>query len=287
VPIPQSVIEMIEKKSKEEKSLSTQLMFQYRGVEVKDSETDTNVQLQPVKHNYDIVRSLPPMVNQNPEIPIEMLESRRIVKTESFYDPEEDIEEKNEEQDTSLETTAEPLSEEIPMEEIPIHAIHPSENTSEKQSTPNETMPFTTTRSGRIVKPKQMFEASSATLQLYDILNIPMSEAMKTQPETAEESIIKELEQMIEKEVWTPIHPSKTKVKNIIPNKMFLKEKIEGALTFLKSRLVAGGHRQIRTIEDVVSSPTAVTTTIFIIALLAAMLLRVPWTLQGHILMLK
>ena len=186
----------------------------------------------------------------------------------------------NEESEDLLETTVESLSEEIPMEEIPIHAIHPSENTSEKQSTPNETMPFTTTRSGRIVKPKQMFEASSATLQLYDILNISMSEAMKTQPESATESIIKELEQMIEKEVWTPIHPSKTKEKNIIPSKMFLKEKIEGALTFLKSRLVAGGHRQIRTIEDVVSSPTADMTTIFIIALLAAMLRKKVCTLD-------
>ncbi len=112
------------------------------------------------------------MVNQNPEIPVEMLESRRIIKTESFYDPEEDLEDVNEESENLLETTVEHLSEEIPMEEIPIHAIHPSENTSEKQTTPNETMPFTTTRSGRIVKSKQMFDASSATLQLYDILNI-------------------------------------------------------------------------------------------------------------------
>ena len=71
------------------------MLFQYRGAEVKASETDTNVQLQSVKHNYDIVRSLPPMVNQNPEIPIEILEGRRIIKTELFYDPEEDIEDEN------------------------------------------------------------------------------------------------------------------------------------------------------------------------------------------------
>ncbi len=101
-----------------------------------ESEQENTMQLQQIIQNYDIVRSLPPTVNQNHEIPVEMLDSRKIIKTESFYYPEEDLEDVNEESEDLLETTVEHLS-----KEIPIHVIHPSENTSDTQSTVNETIP--------------------------------------------------------------------------------------------------------------------------------------------------
>jgi hypothetical protein len=58
----------------------------------------------------------------------------------------------------------------------------------------------------------------------------------------------------------------------VIPSRMFIKPKVNtiGEITKYKARLVAGGHRQIRTIYDNNSSPTARTTSILICALQAA-----------------
>ena len=58
----------------------------------------------------------------------------------------------------------------------------------------------------------------------------------------------------------------------LIPSKMFLKEKFlpNGNFEKLKSRLVAGGHRQDRSLFPDVSSPTPQVSSVFTVATIAA-----------------
>jgi len=89
------------------------------------------------------------------------------------------------------------------------------------------------------------------------------------------EAVKKELQQMLDKGVWEPVH-SKDIDKNskVIPSKLFLKEKYnpEGQFEKLKARLVAGGYRQNRALytEEEISSPTIATQLVFMIAAIAA-----------------
>lgn len=106
------------------------------------------------------------------------------------------------------------------------------------------------------------------------IFNISVREAVRKHGTTATESIRKELQQMEDKEVWEPLtldtlreRPGKK-----IASKMFLKEKFkaDGSFEKLKSRFVAGGHQQDRTIYDDLSSPAVSMTSLFIILAIAA-----------------
>ena len=78
------------------------------------------------------------------------------------------------------------------------------------------------------------------------------------------EAVRKELQQMLDKEVWEPVHSMDIDKKSkIIPSMLFLKEKYnpEGQFEKLKARLVAGGHRQNLTLytEEEISSLTIAT----------------------------
>ena len=80
---------------------------------------------------------------------------------------------------------------------------------------------------------------------------------------------------MIDRQVWRPVHRVEiTDKKSIIPSKLFLKEKYnaEGTFEKLKARLVAGGHREDRSVfsADEITSPTIATQSIFTIAAIAA-----------------
>lgn len=92
-------------------------------------------------------------------------------------------------------------------------------------------------------------------------------------PVEAQESIALEMSQMLSKQVFHPVDTtswSREDMKNVIPSMMFLKEKFlpSGLFEKLKSRLVAGGHRQNRLIYDSkdISSPTASMFAIFSLA---------------------
>jgi hypothetical protein len=86
-------------------------------------------------------------------------------------------------------------------------------------------------------------------------------------PDAAEKSILKELNQLLDKQVFQPADPS---TKDFIPSSTFLKEKFtpDGIFDVLKSRIVAHGNRQNRsTYSDAeISSMTARTESIFITA---------------------
>jgi hypothetical protein len=91
------------------------------------------------------------------------------------------------------------------------------------------------------------------------------------------EIIKKELEQMLEMDVWTPVYYDsllEKEAKKIIRSSLFIKDKYfaDGKFDKLKARLVAGGNTQDRTIysDNEISSPTVSTTSVFTIALIAA-----------------
>jgi Reverse transcriptase (RNA-dependent DNA polymerase) len=108
------------------------------------------------------------------------------------------------------------------------------------------------------------------------VLNMSISESIEKFGDTAVDSITKEIKQMLDKHVWegimldslTPIQK-----KGIITSSMFGKAKYAADGTFdkFKSRIVAGGHLQDRNVYDNGSSPTVSTTSVFIVAAIAAM----------------
>ena len=93
--------------------------------------------------------------------------------------------------------------------------------------------------------------------------------------EVTYDAVRKELAQMLDRRVWQPVHKIEiTDKKLIIPSKLFLKEKYnaEGTFEKLKARLVAGGHREDRSVfsSNEITSPTIATQSIFTIAAIAA-----------------
>jgi hypothetical protein len=107
-------------------------------------------------------------------------------------------------------------------------------------------------------------------------MHITPKRALQDIGQPAVEAIDKELAQMHDKKVWHPVHVSSlssAERKSIIPSSMFLKEKFlpDGEFDKLKSRIVAGGHRQDRSVHgDDTSSPTVSTTALFALAALGA-----------------
>ena len=102
-----------------------------------------------------------------------------------------------------------------------------------------------------------------------------MNEALRTRGKEAESVILKELGQMLEKKVWTPVDiqrlPREEKAR-IIRSSMFLKEKFlaSGEFEKLKARLVAGGDQQDKTLYDDLSAPTVGTSSVFTLLCIAA-----------------
>ena len=88
-------------------------------------------------------------------------------------------------------------------------------------------------------------------------------------------AISKEIKQMLEKKVWTPVYPNsltEKERKEVIRSHMFLKEKYDASGVFdkLKGRLVAGGNEQDKDNYDDLSSPTARLTSLMAVIAIAA-----------------
>jgi hypothetical protein len=102
-----------------------------------------------------------------------------------------------------------------------------------------------------------------------------VSESISKFGDTAVESIDKEMRQMCDKQVWEGVtldSLTPKQLRGIITSSMFGKAKYAADGTFdkFKSRIVAGGHLQDRDIYDNGSSPTVSTTSVFIVAAIAA-----------------
>ena len=100
--------------------------------------------------------------------------------------------------------------------------------------------------------------------------DITVKEALRSTGAEAELVILKELAQMRDKKVWTPIHLSVlTSTEN---HGMFLKEKYlpNGEFEKLKARLVAGGNQQDKDLYDDLSSTTVSTSVVMTVFSIAA-----------------
>ena len=107
------------------------------------------------------------------------------------------------------------------------------------------------------------------------VFKISVRDALQQRPNEAKQVIEAELRQMLDKGVWTPVHVHQLDDKarrTIIRSSMFLKDKFlaTGDHEKLKARLVAGGDQQDKTLYDDLSSPTAATSSVLIVAALAA-----------------
>jgi hypothetical protein len=106
-------------------------------------------------------------------------------------------------------------------------------------------------------------------------LHITVRSAINKFGKTATRVIADELQQMLDKKVWTPVEQkdlSPDERRKSIRSSMFLKEKYlpNGDFDKLKARLVAGGHMQDKSLYDDISSPTVQLSSVFILAGLAA-----------------
>jgi hypothetical protein len=102
-----------------------------------------------------------------------------------------------------------------------------------------------------------------------------VASAMAKDPEATKQSIFKEVNSMHALNVFTPVNVaslSRTQLSSVIPSSIFCKEKFDSNGNFikLKTRLVAGGHRQNRSLLEDWSSPTVAITSIFATAIIAA-----------------
>ena len=118
------------------------------------------------------------------------------------------------------------------------------------------------------------------------IFNLTIAEGIQLHGAVAENSIKSELKSIVEKGTFLPVKLSKRDLINlkgkIITCRMFLKEKFNANHVFekLKSRLVAGGHRQDRSLYPDTSSPTPQVSNLFTIAAIAASENRAVTTLD-------
>eukprot|EP01030_Chromulinospumella_sphaerica_P034280 gene34280-biopygen3340 len=104
----------------------------------------------------------------------------------------------------------------------------------------------------------------------------PSSSRIKRKfPDQAKTSLDSELSQLLKKGVFEAIHPddlSPEERARRIPSFAFLKKKYDAQGNFdkIKTRLVAGGHRQDKDLYPDISSPTASTTAVMVVCALAA-----------------
>ena len=106
--------------------------------------------------------------------------------------------------------------------------------------------------------------------------NMSVDRAIEKVGDDAIDAVVKEMIMIIdEKQAFESINIdqlTEKERKQIIPSKLFLKEKFlaDGTFEKLKARLVAGGHMQSRDIYDDGSSPTVGTSSVFMCACIAA-----------------
>jgi hypothetical protein len=108
-----------------------------------------------------------------------------------------------------------------------------------------------------------------------NVFHVSVRAALRDRPQEAIPVIRRELQQMVDKAVWSGVHPrdlSAAHRHSILRSSMFLKDKFlaSGAFEKFKARLVAGGDQQDKTLYEHLSSPTAATSSVLTIAAIAA-----------------
>jgi hypothetical protein len=106
-------------------------------------------------------------------------------------------------------------------------------------------------------------------------LHITAKKVIGTYGQKAVHVKLEELKQMLDKEEWEPVAVTKLTYeqrKSIIRSSIFLRKKFTsaGVVDKLKVRLIAGGNMQDKSLYDDVSSPIVATTSVMIVAAIAA-----------------
>ena len=104
---------------------------------------------------------------------------------------------------------------------------------------------------------------------------ISVKKALKKNEHESKKSILKELKQMVDMEVWEIIQKAnltRKQLRKVIRSSMFLTEKFTATGEFdkLKARLVAGGDGQDKTLYNNLSSPTISQETVMMVLAIAA-----------------
>jgi hypothetical protein len=104
---------------------------------------------------------------------------------------------------------------------------------------------------------------------------LTVKKALKRNEHASKASIMKELQQLVDKDVWEVIDKaglSRQQLRKVIRSSMFLTEKFTASGVFdkLKSRLVAGGDRQDKSLYANLSSPTVAHETVMMVIAIAA-----------------
>ena len=124
-------------------------------------------------------------------------------------------------------------------------------------------------------QPGSYTRAYISTEKIYG-LRLHIKEAIKKCGYDAIKSTVKEVHQLLSEQVFDGVDTATLTAdewKTVIPSMCFLKEKYSplGEFIKLKARLVAGGHRQDKTVyNDNKASPTVATQSVFMIAAIAA-----------------
>lgn len=278
LPIPSEVIEFINKEAADQKrKISAEPQFRLRDRTVEDIRTwHADLEIEPQ----------PPLVDQPPR---EDVDDIAVESDDDEPGSDSDQSESSDEEKLPLDH-AEATNEPITLENAASNELE----VSDEESEPKKSSQSTDAPSGGIVAnvrckrhyssdtmAKKLRRGSIFDLTLFVssespcIFNISFREALIKHGETAVESIKKELQQMEDKNVWEPLPADffrSNKGAKKISSKMFLKEKFKADGTFekLKSRFVAGGHQQDRTIYEDLSSPTVGMTSLFAVAVIAA-----------------
>lgn len=121
--------------------------------------------------------------------------------------------------------------------------------------------------------------------KLLHAYRMSVKKALKKNEKESRKSILKELQQIVDKDVWETILKSKLskeQLKKVIRSAMFLTEKFTASGDFdkLKARLVAGGDGQDKTLYANLSSPTVAQETVMMVLAIAAIEKRLITTID-------
>ena len=194
--------------------------------------------------------------------------------------------------DVDVEVTDEPIAaEEHEIEPEPNHAVEPLDEPLQLPAATDEPLQIpAATELASVVVPTESHSQPTSDQPSgrnpirstrtdwktrFNVFNISVRNAMIQHPVESDKSIDAELEQILNRECFDPQHQtalSKEQLKDVIPSRVFLKEKFipSGEFEKLKSRLIAGGHKQDRAEYEDISSPTVSSQSVFMIAALAA-----------------
>jgi len=174
----------------------------------------------------------------------------------------------------SSEEEADDVSNAIEQTLLPSPGVQSSLDAKSQSSTSGDVLSVPSASTDRGANSRYPLRTSRTTWK-DRVFNLTYKQAYNLYGERASESVIAEVAQMVQFEVWDLCkrqHLSLAQIKRIIPCSLFLKEKLfpDGTFDKLKSRLVAGGHKQDISLYDNVSSPTVNLITVYVILVTAA-----------------